>query len=143
MFPSFPNLNSENCRVTSPATDRYNCISWAAGCNTKWWCPHYHWPPGVPREVTLSVLSGMFETLGYEKCENGSLESGYEKVALFASSVDDKDSPKHAARQLSNGWWTSKLGGDVDIEHRDPKDLNGPDYGIVVCFMRRAKTPST
>jgi hypothetical protein len=102
-----------------------------------------YWPPGVPRKVTLSALLEAFETLGYEKCENGSLESGYEKVALFAKSeVDRGFIPTHAARQLSNGWWTSKLGGDIDIEHRNPEDLNGSLYGIVVCFMRRAKEPS-
>jgi hypothetical protein len=56
-----------------------------------------------------------------------SLESQYEKVALFA-----KDGRvTHAARQLPSGRWTSKLGSDVDIEH-ELYAIEGEVYGTVV-----------
>jgi hypothetical protein len=45
--------------------------------------------------------------------------------------------PKHAARQLANGRWTSKLGELEDIEHT----LNGLDgiwYGSVMLILKRA-----
>ena len=45
---------------------------------------------------------------------------------------------KHAAKQLYNGRWTSKVGGNVDIEH-DLLDLEGPCYGNVVMYFRRPK----
>lgn len=49
---------------------------------------------------------------------------------------------KHAARQLSSGAWTSKLGKDVDIEHDTPDDVAGGLYGEVVQLMRRpSQTP--
>ena len=42
-----------------------------------------------------------------------SLEPGFEKVALYALG----GVPKHAARQLSSGRWSSKLGDLEDVEH--------------------------
>jgi hypothetical protein len=66
----------------------------------------------VPREVTVSAFVQLYSTLGYTACQDGSLELGFEKVAIYALGKV----VKHAARQLPNGKWTSKLGGDVDLE---------------------------
>jgi hypothetical protein len=35
----FANLHSGNYRDTSPATEKYNCIAWAAGVDDDWWGP--------------------------------------------------------------------------------------------------------
>jgi hypothetical protein len=43
----------------------------------------------------------------------------------------------HAARQLSGGKWTSKLGKAEDIEHDTPDVVSGGLYGEVVAIMRR------
>ena len=137
-----PNLNSENYRITNPSTPRYNCIAWAIGSDTQWRWPirPYYWPPGVPEEETLSAFLAAFATRGYEECKDGSLEAGYERVALFANRTASGDfSPTHVARQLPDGRWTSKLGPCEDIEHVKVEDVNGPAYGTVVRFMRRAR----
>ena len=138
-----PYINSENHQITSPPTGRYNCIAWAAGFDTDWWWPteEYFWPQGVPREVTLSAFLAAFETLGYEECQDSALEERYEKVAFFARS-DSKGElvPTHAAKQLNNGHWTSKLGNLYDIEHMKLEVVNGPKYGVPVRFMRRVKS---
>ena len=136
-----PNLNSHNHCITSPPRNRYNCIAWAAGSDTRWWWPDKYgsWPPGVLREVTLSAFLAAFGTLGYEECQDGILEVGHEKVALFAKRDDSGVLvPTHAAKQLCDGQWTSKLGPSEDIEHKKPEDVNGPSYGAPVRFMRRA-----
>jgi hypothetical protein len=73
-----------------------------------------------------------FATLGYVVCDDDQLEAGYEKVALFALA----GVPKHAARQLPNGCWTSKLGRIEDIEHA-LHDLTGMADGSVVLVMKR------
>ncbi len=44
--------------------------------------------------------------------------------------------PEHAARQLANGRWTSKLGRAEDIEHQ-LHDLEGEVYGTVALLMKR------
>jgi hypothetical protein len=76
-----------------------------------------------------------FTTLGYVPCSGEGPEPGFEKVALFA-----RDGvPTHAARQLLNGRWTSKLGLREDIEH-DLHAVSGELYGSVVLFLKRVTT---
>ncbi len=43
----------------------------------------------------------------------------------------------HAARQLKNGTWTSKLGVEDDISHPSPDALAGGSYGDVKLIMKR------
>jgi hypothetical protein len=45
--------------------------------------------------------------------------------------------PKHAARSLPNGAWTSKLGDDEDIEHSTLAVLEGREYGRAKVFLKR------
>jgi hypothetical protein len=68
------------------------------------------------------------------------VELFFEKVALYADGQD----PKHMARQLPDGTWTSKCGGAEDITHftLDALESYGPlpmkgHYGSAVLFMKR------
>jgi hypothetical protein len=65
------------------------------------------------------------------------LEDGYEKVALYGNTF----LYSHAARQLPNGKWSSKLGRSEDIEHDTPDDVAGGLYGEVHQYMKRATPP--
>ena len=134
----FPRLN-KSTKPTSPATPVYNCIAYALGQVDRWWWPHHdaHWPLACPLEETIPVFQAAFRVFGYEKCENDQLEIGYEKIALYAK--DNK--PTHAARQLSNGRWTSKCGQNVDIEHK-LRELEGKKYGKVAMYFRRPRAGS-
>ena len=133
---AFPDLDSEGFQETSPATRQYNCIAWAAGQETQWWWPDpnsaYFWPVGHARTVTLEAFQKAFESLSYQQCAGGTLEEGFEKIAVYALA----GKPTHAARQLPNGMWTSKLGKSVDITHL-LRGLEGPVYGRVTMFMKR------
>jgi len=135
----YPNLVTEGFTWRSPATRKYNCIAWAAGENNRfwWYTPTYYWPSGVPRANTVAAFVQAFATLGYVECDdseclNPSYESGFERVALYALLGD----PKHAARQIGEKLWTSKMGQNVDIEHT-LKALEGPFYGRVVRILKR------
>lgn len=132
----FPFLADEGFTETSPATAQYNCIAWAAGRTDEWWWPlplgAYSWPAGIPRTETLDSFLLAFQSLGYTKCEDQKLEPGFERIALFT--LDGK--PTHAARQLADGFWTSKLGKWIDISH-SLNGLVGPMYGEVAAFMKR------
>ena len=133
---AFPRLKSNPgaFSVTSPIDGDYNCIAWAVGDDQNCWWPSddTHWPESCPLSVTISAFKVAFATLGYRPCNNGRREHGYEKIVLYANNGE----PTHAAKQLKNGRWTSKLGKYVDIEHR-VKDLEGPDYGRVAMYFRR------
>ena len=141
----FPNLVRGGYQVTSPPDRDYNCIAWAVGDATNWWWPgtdlaEEYWPPDVTREVTLVAFQAAFASVGFSVCSDEEPESEWEKIALFADALGK---PTHAARQLSAGRWTSKLGRAQDIEH-DLHDLGGEVYGSVVLLMRRpraAKNP--
>jgi hypothetical protein len=132
---AFPNLTN-NYQVTSPATTQYNCIAWAASRDDSCWWPSLDgvWPQGVSREITLAAFEAAFATIRYRRCENASLEPNLEKIVIY---VDTLGFPTHAARQLPNGRWTSKLGKNVDIEHATPEAVNCPTYGTPALFMAR------
>ena len=74
-----------------------------------------------------------FKFFGYEVCDNCELESSYKKVALYA---DVHGIPTHAARQLPNGKWTSKLGQSHDIEHT-LDGLFSDSYGCVAKLFKK------
>ena len=138
-FPEniFPKLTLSEYSVTSPASTRYNCIAWAAKICHQWWWPdrdhECYWPNQVPREEKLEAFVQAFQTLGFSLCENGALEPGFEKIAIYTKSPDQ---PTHAARQLESGKWTSKLGYNIDIEHTID-GLTGSAYGNAIHFMKR------
>jgi hypothetical protein len=136
LYLLFPRLTPQNHRVTSPETIDYNCIAWSAGDVDHWWWPGSYWPIETPPGAWgIEVLQQAFTALGYVDCGNldCSLETGFEKVALYASHFFFT----HAARQLPSGKWTSKLGALADIEHDTPEDVAGSDYGDVVALMKR------
>ncbi|MFM6208993.1 hypothetical protein, partial [Planktothrix sp.] len=113
----WPNLSRTDYQVTSPKSQEYNCFAWAAAENDRWWQPipgeQFYWPEGVPQEETITAYIQAYQTLGYEICQGDGLEVGYQKIAIY---VDSSGTPTHAARQLVNGKWTSKLGWLEDIE---------------------------
>lgn len=134
----FPGLARGDYRITSPTNADYNCMAWAIGDSEKWWWPgpdvqREYWPPSLFRETTVSAFQAAFALMGYVPCAGEDAEPDFEKVALFA---DSSGKPKHVARQLGSGRWTSKLGRMEDIEHM-LRDLEGVLYGSVVLILKR------
>ncbi len=136
----FPGLRNSGYQLTSPRSDLYNCVAWAAGDRGRWWWPDLNgkrfWPAGVPRSETVEAFVGAFASLGYVACGGSELEPDCEKIAFFA---DADGLPLHAARQLADGQWTSKVGELEDIIHT-LRDLEGTEYGTVVQIMKRVRS---
>jgi hypothetical protein len=131
---NFPRLTPDNHRPTSPPAAEYNCVAWAAGDAENWWQPGVYWPvESPPADYGLGTLEVAFKGLVFERCEDEGPEAGFEKVALYGSSLFYT----HAARQLPGGTWTSKLGKAEDIEHDTPDVVAGGVYGHVAQIMRR------
>jgi hypothetical protein len=104
-----------------------------------------YWPHGVPRDQTLEAFMQAYATLGYKRCgKNGALQKRYEKIAIY---VGPDGKPLHAARQLLDGVWTSKLGQYKDVHHTSTTALEvvpgmprrPTDYGTVAMYMRRKR----
>ena len=132
----FPNLGKWN--ETSLPTKTYNCIAFAANDQTAWWDPLppglYYWPHGVTRSYDVSAFIAAYKTCGYEVCADGSFEPGFEKIAIYTNASGGIE---HAARQLANGRWASKMGTEEDISHESPESLSG-GYGNPTHYMRKA-----
>jgi hypothetical protein len=97
-----------------------------------------YWPPNVDREETVDAFLRAYGMLGYVQCADGGLEAGVEKVAIY---IDAAGTPTHAALQLRDGRWTSKMGGFEDIEHSTLDVVSGPRYGVPSVLMRRNRLP--
>jgi len=146
VMSEFPGLRyDKHFEITSPIDPSYNCIAWAYQIKERWM-----WPPAGAQAPVLDAVTywpdenastevdqfmKAFSLKGYEKCDNPDFEEGYRKIALYVKPGTTECT--HAARQLSNGFWTSKLGQWYDIQHSTPKDIEGHLYGKVYCFMKR------
>jgi len=138
----FPNLTPPTHRIIGPETRAYNCIAWACGDTANWWepGPDFYWPfPAGLEDCGVGDLVMATTTLGYVECEDGTLEAGFEKIALYAHSQFEYT---HAARQLPSGIWTSKLRRGELIEHDTPEAIAGGAYGTIFQFMKRPTPPS-
>jgi hypothetical protein len=139
-FPKLTYGNQANHRRTSWSAKRYNCIAWAAGYIARPWWPLNpsiaYWPPTAIDAVTLDAFISAFQSIGYEVCKDPSFERSFEKVAIY---VDSHGVPTHAARQLRNAKWTSKLGDFPDIEHNTLNDVNCDTYGMPKSYLRRPR----
>lgn len=138
--PHMPNVSAVNCRPTSPVDDGYNCIAWAADSTDRWWWPdpqeQSYWPPDVPRVVSLDCFIQAYGLLGYTQRTGTDLEGDKQKIAIF---TDPQGRPTHASRQCPDGWWTSKLGREIDVEH-ELLAVEGPTYGVVAVVLARTRT---
>jgi hypothetical protein len=141
----FPRLRGRY-RVTSPRTSDYNCFAYAADAREQQtnWSPSVSglgrefWPQGVRRALTLAAFIDAYASVGYSVCEDGGLDPALEKIALYVVSGE----PRHAARQLPSGLWTSKIGFYEDIEH-ELGALEGDDYGLVEQILARPRVTPT
>lgn len=138
-IPQFPNSQNDPFEITSPPIPQYNCISWAYGISdVRMWpsTSNFYWPSNITNNDKISSFIELYESIGYEVCDDDSIEDGYEKVAIF----ELNGKATHASRQLKNGNWSSKLGHQpgisFDVSHTIKSISNGV-YGDVVVFMKR------
>ncbi len=138
----FPRLSGEAFQIVAPTSNRYNCIAYAAGDTSEWWDiveGDYYWPHFATRSDRIESLIEVFAGLGFQQCQDSSLESGYEKVALY----EEQGVWKHAALQTPTGRWRSKMGQGPVIEHLSPESLCDGIYGNPAVLMRRSTSHAT
>ncbi len=132
----YPNLQAEGWVVRSPPSAKYNCIAWAVGENRKWWWPdiglQYYWPQGAVRAETVEAFVQAFALMGFLECGPG-YDVGIQRIALYALN----GVPKHAAKQIDDRLWHSKMGRNINIEHT-LRGLEGPVYGQVIKIFGKS-----
>ena len=138
----FPRLSGETFEIVAPDSFQYNCIAFAAGDVSEWWSPvaaDTFWPDYAARTDRMESLVEVFAGLKFQRCQDGSLERGFEKVALY----EIRGAWKHAALQTPTGRWRSKMGTGPVIEHRSPESLSGGAYGNPTIYMRKPANHAT
>ena len=129
---SFPRLG-RNFEVRGSSTKTYNCIAWSLGIKDRW-----VWPGG-----TVNDFDRLYGEKGYKRVQKLDYrrQENVDKIVLYAKKgKDGKIEATHAARQLSDGSWSSKLGQLPLIRHLSPNDLNGPSYGTPVAVYVRTRS---
>lgn len=140
----FPNIVRSGYTITSPEDWSYNCFAFAVDDRENWWdlrrkriTPSMRgfWYDDVPPGRSIDALVGAYQKHhGFELCADGSLEAGFEKIAIY---VDENDRPSHAAKQSPGGRWLSKAGGYEDFSHELHALEGRLEYGKVVVFLKR------
>jgi hypothetical protein len=127
----FPRLGN-NFEVLAPHSDTYNCIAWSMGIKDHWVWPGY----------SMSAFDKAYSRLGYRRLKSVNLrhERGVQKIVLYGTRTGNGSvNCTHAARQSSDGTWTSKLGKLPLIRHQSANALSGSSYGHPVAVYAKKK----
>lgn len=116
----------------------YNCISHTLNINNDISWPfdnNNYWP--VSRNLTKESFDKFYEFHGFEKMNllDFSYDSKYIKVALYTN----KGIPTHAAIQVDEFFWESKIG-ELGIIKHDLFEIEDNVYGEVAQIYRKLKT---
>lgn len=129
------------------ATTAYNCFAWAVGRTDIFLAPDpppwpgvvAYWPAGIPRDRSLEAFVECFATFDFALGERDHSGREFERIVLYGKA----DEPRHAARQLADGRWSSKLGHLEIIEHElnafEGATAEFADFGPVLAFLERAR----
>jgi hypothetical protein len=134
----WPKLVDGSFDYDSDFSMQYNCASWAVGETHRLIDSYsYWWPDDLEATHTAENYADLYRKYyGFEDCNDGDLEEGVEKLAIFANKSGEF---KHVARQLKDGHWTSKMGDYEDISHNTLETVSGGAYGQVALFLKRVR----
>lgn len=145
-LPDIPPAGS--CRYHSKAVPHYNCLAWAVGDSLHRYWPFeasdpqgvgFDWPAGLPSGETVDAVDAFFRHFGFTPCADATQETGFERVALYVD-PNDNSVPSHAAWQLEDGRWASKIGrAGIDCLHLTPEAIHSRGTGVVKRFYRRPR----
>jgi hypothetical protein len=126
----FPQMGAR-FEVLAPSTSAYNCIASSLAIH-KYWIN----PQTGPSDQPLRGMDEIYAAYGFRRLDRLSfqLEPGRRKIVLYGRTRQGTITRiTHAANQLPDGTWESKLGKLSRIRHLSPWDLMGPSYGRPVA----------
>jgi hypothetical protein len=139
----FPDLHNVASKQTSDFDLDYNCIAHAFLDDQKPWWPTglpvagfdrygYYWPIASDNRSHMRAFLDWFSHDGWTETKSDKFAPHMLRVALYAKAAQ----PTHAARQIGQGVWTSKLGQGLDLSHK-LEELNGPNYGAPIALFEK------
>lgn len=121
---AFPNLVTNNVRITGSRTYVYNCIAWSLGFNDRWINP----AKTIPKFKLTYVQAG---------CEEKDSLSDDVSICIWANN----NKPTHGSRRYRKSdseRWESKLGQNYRITH-GCGELSGDAYGDIIGYFTEPK----
>lgn len=118
--------------AVGPATERYNCIACSLGIRNE-----VVWPGAA-----LESFDRLYQDHGFRPLTtlDTTLDPALEKVVLFGKTLSGGAlTATHAAKQLADGDWLSKLGDTPLIRHRALESLSSDVYGQPVRVYARPR----
>jgi hypothetical protein len=130
--------------TASDPLQTYNCFGFALGY-LQWWeppvfidgvCanPETVWPSNS-ESIDIDAYIAAARTEGFVESPDAAWEQGFETIMLYFTEKNREF--QHAARLVSPGIWTSKMGSGSDIMH----SIDGVDsirFGTGRVYMKRA-----
>ena len=132
----YPNLSATNYQVTSDQTRLYNCVAWVSHIQDENIDFSQDENGDLAQDLSTAPYIEYFETLGFQRCNDGEREEAFQKIALF----EKRGEFSHVCAQLPDGHWESKLGEWEDIQHDTTSAVEGEGkyhYGKATIFMSR------
>lgn len=139
---SFPNLSTDDAIQSSPATSRYNCISWS-GAITSYW----EWPLDPMSSFyspdSLTAFDNFYASRGLTRTgatANNGVVALWANIDSIGNRVYTHASVRNGADDNLHGYdWESKAGPNVRLFH--PRNaLNGLAYGQIVEYYKKNST---
>lgn len=125
----------------SPICDEYNCIAWSLDIDYMS-VGHenltgIYWPDNISKIPNINNYKRMYNSYGFIDASTSDLEEGFKKVAIYVRGTNPKTGiVVHAAKQIDDIWWSSKMGDNIDgIHHLDA--IQGILYGYPRFFMKK------
>jgi len=116
----------------------YNCIGWSL-CSifNGWFQPPSNLLQAAPK-LQLKWFDQFYAAKNWKISKNCKPEKGVRKIALYCNA---KGYPSHAAKQIEDDWWESKLGQGHRVVHPGTGSLEGEQYGKVTrCYEKDLKS---
>jgi len=131
--------------AASDPVGTYNCFGFALGYN-QWWEPPVFidelianeeaiWPLGLSESLDIDNYIAAARTERFYVSQDAMWEESCDTIMLYFTTNDRKF--QHAARQVSSGVWSSKLGTGSDITHAID-GIDRIDFGTGRIYMKRA-----
>lgn len=120
------------------SSPHYNCISHTLNIKNKWSWPKSvdsdnYWPISNISE-TIDAFDEFYEYHGFTKTNMNKIYLGKNKIVLYSIG----EIPKHAALQIKDDLYESKMGRGEIIRH-DPFDIENSIYGNIVRLYEKIK----
>lgn len=123
----FPGAKDKRLPIKDDPNDEYNCIGYAVNERAN-----------LDPRGTADAQRRFLIDRGFDPSNDAKHVKGKYKVAVYGKRRPDGSyEPTHAAKEVGEGVWRSKLGKGPLVEHNDLDDISGEQYGYPMWYFEK------